>query len=67
MTVDSWKVAMKTVEEIGIDNVEAVFLYTHTQSKETLYAIFMKNQYIDIYQSPNCEFIERIFEQGEWI
>ena len=67
MTVNSWKTAVQIVEEAGAYKVEAVFRYRHVYTKDTLYAVFMKSQYIDIYQSPNCECIEKIFELGEWI
>ena len=66
MTIHSLESAKRVVEEAGRNQVEAVFKYHHTVTKNILFAVFLKGTFIDIYQSPFCEFIETLFENGEW-
>ncbi len=69
MTVHSLEAVKDIIDEIGPDKVKIVFRYCHTKSRETLYAVFMMGHVVDIYQSPYCEYIARIYDidEGGWL
>ena len=67
MTVKSLKTAKAVVEEMGINNVNSVWQYTTPEGDKNNFAIFTKNQLVDIYYSPFCINPKLIFIDGDWI
>lgn len=66
MTVEKLETAQALVDEIGIDDVEAVYRYVHSLNKKTMYAVFPKGQYIDIHEAPYATEVCRVFADGAW-
>jgi len=66
LTVESVKSVKELVEEMGEDQIGGIYKYRHANTGKQLYAIFPKNQFIDIYHSPFCTEIECIFYNGKW-
>ncbi len=67
MTVNTLETAKAVVEEAGKESIGFVFQYKHSETGKTLYAVFMKEQYCDIYDSPYCADPVMLFENGEWV
>ena len=70
MTVYSLEEVKKVINEIGPDKVKVVFRYLHTRLKETRYAVFMEGEYVNVYRSPFCEDITKIYDiniHGGWL
>jgi len=67
LTVKSIKSVKELVEEMEEDQIGGIYKYRHVNTGKQLYAVFPKNQFIDIYQSPFCTEIETIFYNGKWL
>ena len=67
MTVHSLETAKKVVEEIGAENVAAVYSYVAATSGELLFAVFHKNTPIDILGNPFLVDSRLLFQNGKWL
>ena len=66
MTVHSLKAARDIVSEMGPKKIEQVYVYLGASGEE-LYAVFTKEDYIDIHDSPYVRDPELIFLDGKWL
>ena len=66
MTVESLETAKAVVEEEGADGIKAVYKYIHKMTGKELYAIFLKGQYVDVFDAPLCMNPQEVFSNGVW-
>lgn len=67
MTVKSLEIAREVVEEAGPENIDSVWQYTTPEGDPENYAIFMRKQYVDIYNSSYCLNPQLLFLDREWL
>ena len=66
MTIEHVENVKKLIEEIGENQIGGIYKYRHVGTGKKVYAVFIKDQYIDIYRSPFCTEIETVFYNGKW-
>lgn len=67
MTINNFDTAKAIVDEAGPDRIDSVYQYRHALTGMTLYAVFMKGAYVDIYESPFCTDQDPLFLDGQWL
>lgn len=66
MTVYKVETVKNLIAEIGEQKISSIYKYKHAHTGVRLYAVFLTNQFIDIFRSPFCTDIETIFYNGKW-